>query len=84
MKIAGELSVAERDAIRLRFYREYRGDRGCSSVGVRKDKRDGGLYLSVGIAGQGKRIPSEYAGLQVRTYDAGPAVHAVYTASASS
>jgi hypothetical protein len=78
MKTARQLSHAERDDIRLRFYREYRGERGCSSVGVRKDKQDGRLYLSVGVAGKGERIPAEYSGLQVRTYDAGPAVHAVH------
>lgn len=84
MKPARQPTAAERDAIRLRFYREYRGEGGCSSAGIHEDPKGGGLYLSVGTIGQGERLPTEYAGLPVGAYEAGRAVHAIYTASASS
>jgi len=73
-----ELSRAEREEVRLRFFREFRGVDGCSSVSVRKDKESGALYLSVGVSGNGSRLPDRpYAGLEIRRYSAPSAVHAV-------
>jgi hypothetical protein len=77
METRQPLTRAEQDAIRLEFYRAYRGDHGCSSVGVAKDNDDG-LYLSVGLVDDGHRIPREYQGLSVRTYLVTRATHAVY------
>jgi hypothetical protein len=80
MAVVSPLSRADREALRLQFFREYRGDGGCSSVSVRREKT-GETYLSVGVNGSGARIPSEYEGLRVAQYKAGVAVHAVqYTA----
>lgn len=70
------ISRVDREAIRLRFFREYRGDGGCTSAAVRKDKTSGEMWLSVGVSGDG-RLPAEYEGLPVRTYEAAPAFHAV-------
>lgn len=81
MQTREPLTRAEQDAIRLEFYRTYRGDHGCSSVGVAKDSDDGNLYLNVGIVDDGQRIPREYQGLSVRTYPASRATHAVYRAA---
>lgn len=71
------LSRADREAIRLRFFREFRGDEGCSSAAVRRDKTTGETYLSVGVVGTGARVPAEYEGLSVRAYGTEQAVHAV-------
>jgi hypothetical protein len=77
-----ELSRASREAVRLRFFREYRGDSGCTSVAVRNDKHTGEPFLSVGVSGDSSRLPSQFEGLPVVVYDAAPAVHAVqYTAA---
>ena len=75
------LSSSQQDAIRLEFFRAYRGEHGCASVGVVKDGRDGSVYLNVGIVDDGDRLPSEYQGLSVRTYSATRAMHAVYQAA---
>ncbi len=76
MAVASPLSRADSEALRLRFFREYRGEDGCSSVSVRCDET-GETYLSVGVTGTGGRIPTEYEGLHVAQYKAGVAVHAV-------
>jgi hypothetical protein len=68
---------AQRDAVRIQFFREFRGVGGCASVAVRTDRVTGDLFLSVGVSGDGSGLPAEYAGMPVRTYAAGPAVHAV-------
>lgn len=70
------LDRAQRDGVRLRFFREYRGAGGCASVSVRTDKQQGVQYLSVGVAAEA-HLPSSYDGLEVRTYEAPAAMHAV-------
>jgi hypothetical protein len=74
------LSPARKDEIRIQFYREFRGEHGCSSVGIAADNRDGTIYLNVGLADDGARIPPDYEGLPVRTYMTGRALHAVHHA----
>lgn len=77
MAVFTPLSRADRDAVRLRFFREFRGEHGCASATVRRDKASGEMYLSVGVSDDGVRVPAEYEGLRVRTYRAHTAVHAV-------
>lgn len=77
MAVLAPLPRADREAIRVQFFREYRGDDGCTSVAVRTNKAKGETYLSVGVSGDGARLPAEYDGLPVYTYKAAPAVHAV-------
>jgi hypothetical protein len=77
MATAHHVSTSDREAIRLRFFRAYRGDGGCTSVGVKRDRERDGWYLSVGVSGNARRLPREFEGLPVRTYTTPAAVHAV-------
>jgi hypothetical protein len=77
MAVARQLSRADRESIRLRFFREFRGRGGCASVGVRTDRATGAEYLSVGVSAEGRGLPEEYEGLRVRTHQVAPAMHAV-------
>ena len=72
-----ELSRAERERIRLAFFREFRGTNGCTSVSVRRDKHSEDWYLKVGYTGTGERLPSCFEGLAVQADAAPQAVHAV-------
>jgi len=71
-------SREQRQAIRLGFFREFRGEDGCTSVSIRKDRETREWYLWVGYTGSGARIDADsYGGLEVRKYAAARAVHAV-------
>ncbi len=77
MTVTQELSRAGREALRLQFFRAFRG-RGCVSASVRRDQQSGRLFLSVGVTpGADGRIPTVYGGLPVRRYPAPVAAHAL-------
>jgi hypothetical protein len=73
------LDPEREDEIRIQFYREFRGEHGCSSVGIVAEN-DGSVYLNVGLVDDGARIPADYQGIPVRTYTTGRALHAVHHA----
>jgi hypothetical protein len=73
-----EISSAEREQIRLAFYRAYRAQSAFSSVAVRRDEARGMWFLDVGATGP-VDVPSTYRALEVRVKSALGAVNAVHT-----
>ena len=71
-----DISPAEREDIRLKFYRAHRAQSAFSSVAVRRDPAQGVWFLDVGATGPVK-VPPTYRGLQVRVKSALAAVNAV-------
>lgn len=66
---------AERERIRLAFFREYRRMPGFSSVSVRRGPEDHAWCVYVGVTGEAD-LPAAYQGLPVVLYRSGVAVHA--------
>lgn len=76
MSPATEIGAAEREQIRLEFYRAQRTQPGLSSVAVRRDRQRGVWFLDVG-ATEPIDVPSSYRGLAVRVKQALGAFNAV-------
>lgn len=76
MSPATEIGPAEREQIRLEFYRAQRAQRGLSSVAVRRDPDRGVWFLDVGVT-EPVNVPSDYRGLAVRVKQAFGAFNAV-------
>jgi hypothetical protein len=76
------LTKAQREVIRLAFFREHRALHGFSSVAVRRDKVTNRYYLDVGVTSD-VALPARYEGLEVRAARTASAVHAVAYSSAA-
>jgi hypothetical protein len=76
MGSAVDISLAEREGIRLEFYRAHRAQSAFSSVAVRRDPVQGVWFLDVGATGP-VNVATTYRGLQVRVKPALAAVNAV-------
>jgi hypothetical protein len=71
-----DISPAEREHVRVDFYRAHRRQEAFSSVAVRRDSERSAWFLEVGATGP-VDVPQTYAGLAVRVKPALGAINAV-------
>jgi hypothetical protein len=76
MNSAIDIAPAEREDIRLRFFREHASTPALASVAVRRDKESGAWYLDV-CTTDSLHVPSTFAGLDVHVRQTARAVNAV-------